>query len=399
MKVLVSGAGIAGLALAHWLRRHGIACTIVERAAAPRTGGQAIDIRGAARDVVEWMGVMDEVRAQHTGAHGLAYLDGRGRRVAEMGGDGFGDSGGVIAEIEILRGDLLRILGTAAGTDVVHDDMITGLSESPAGIRADFRHGRPRMFDAVVGADGLRSGVRAHAFGPESAHVRDLGTYTSYFPARTSLDLDGWELMYNLSGGRVCLLYPVGSDGAVRVLLAFRSPVRDVGDPAAVLREVFADAGWELPRLLPQIGADLYFARDGFVHVDGWSRGRAVLLGDAAFGGSVGMGTSMALVGAYVLAGELATGDHPTTAFRRYEDVMRDYVAVNQKRDPRIDKGFAPMTRRGIWLRNQAIRLMTKLPGKGALTGDLQKTANAITLPDYGLTTGPSRRSGASPRR
>ena len=244
-----------------------------------------------------------------------------------------------------------------------------------------------------MGADGLRSGVRAHAFGPESAHVRDLGTYTSYFPARTSLDLDGWELMYNLPGGRVCLLYPVGRDGAVRVLLAFRSPVRDVGDPAAVLREVFADAGWELPRLLPQIGADLYFARDGFVHVDGWSRGRAVLLGDAAFGGSVGMGTSMALVGAYVLAGELATGDDPATAFRRYEDVMRDYVAVNQKRDPHIDKGFAPMTRRGIWLRNQAIRLMTKLPGKGALTGDLQKTANAVTLPDYGLTSGTSRRS------
>ena len=274
MNVLVSGAGIAGLALAHWLRRHGIACTIVERAPAPRTGGQAIDIRGAARDVVERMGIMDDIRTHHTGAHGLAYVDARGRRVAEMGGDGFGDSGGVIAEIEILRGDLLRILGTAAaGTDVVYDDMITGLTETPEGIRAEFRHGPLRTFDAVVGADGLRSGVRAHAFGPESAHVRDLGTYTAYFPARTTLDLDGWELMYNAPGGRVCLLYPVGRDGAVRVLLAFRSPVRDVSDPPAVLREVFADAGWELPGLLPQIPTDLYFARDGFVQVDGWSRG------------------------------------------------------------------------------------------------------------------------------
>jgi 2-polyprenyl-6-methoxyphenol hydroxylase-like FAD-dependent oxidoreductase len=118
------------------------------------------------------------------------------------------------------------------------------------------------------------------------------------------------------------------------------------------------------------------------------------------------MGTSMALVGAYVLAGELATAGDPATdrgdpaaAFGRYEEVMRDYVAVNQKRDPHIDKGFAPMTRRGIWLRNQAIRLMTKLPGKGAITGDLQKTANAITLPDYGLASGTFRRSGASPRR
>lgn len=392
MNVLVSGAGVAGLALAHWLRRHDIQATIVERAPAPRAGGQAVDIRGAARDVITRMGVMDAVRARHTGTHGLAYLDRRGRRVAEMGGDAFGDSGGVVAEIEILRTDLVDILTDAAGdTEIVHGDRITAID----GDRVSFAHGRPRPFDVVVGADGIRSGVRALAFGPEAEFVRDLGTYTAYFPARTDLDLAGWELMYNAPGGRVCLVYPVGHDGEVRVLMAFRTPPRpdDTADPRALVRSVFADAGWKVLDLLAQMPPDPYFARDGFVSVGGgWSRGRAVLLGDAAYGGSIGMGTSMALVGAYVLAGELATD--PTRAFAAYEAAMRDYVAANHRRDPNIDKGFAPMTARGIWLRNQLIRLMTKLPTRGAMTGDLQRTANAITLSEYA-----ARRPDASPRR
>jgi 2-polyprenyl-6-methoxyphenol hydroxylase-like FAD-dependent oxidoreductase len=394
MNVLVSGAGVAGLALAHWLRRHDISVTVVERAPSPRTGGQAIDVRGAAREVVTRMGIMDAVRARHTGTHGLAYLDARGRRVAAMGGDAFGDSGGAVAEIEILRTDLVDILAATAGTEVAYGDVITSLADGPEGVDVTFRHRAPQRFDAVVGADGIRSGVRALAFGPEAAFVRELGTYTAYFPARTGLELDGWELMYNLPGGRVCLLYPVGRSGEVRVLLAFRSAAPVDGAPRDVLRRVFADAGWEIPALLGQMGDDLYFARNGFVRVDGWSRGRAVLLGDAAYGGSVGMGTSMALVGAYVLAGELgpaqrvlATGDRSApevaAAFGRYEDAMRAYVAANHKRDPNVDKGFAPLTRRGIWLRNQAIRLMTRLPGKSRMAGDLQRTANAITLADY----------------
>jgi 2-polyprenyl-6-methoxyphenol hydroxylase-like FAD-dependent oxidoreductase len=391
MNVLVSGAGIAGLSLAHWLCRHGIDATLVERAPAPRTGGQAIDVRGAARDVITRMGIMDAVRARHTGAHGLAYLDSRGRRVAAMGGDAFGDSGGVIAEIEIIRGDLLHILAEAAGAvEIVYGDRITALDQHDHGVTATFHRSPSRTFDAVVGADGLRSGTRSLVFGPEAAYVRDLGTYTAYFAARTTLDLDGWELMYNLPGGRVCLLYPVGDRGDVRVLLAFRSPpLDDTSDPERILRNVFAGAGWQIPSLLAQMGDDLYFARDGFVTVDGWSRGRTVLLGDAAYGGSVGMGTSMAIVGAYVLAGELATATDPTTAFTRYEWVMSGYVAANHKRDPNIDRGFAPMTRRGIWLRNQMIRLITKLPSRGAITGNLQEAANAIALPDYRRATRP----------
>jgi 2-polyprenyl-6-methoxyphenol hydroxylase-like FAD-dependent oxidoreductase len=129
---------------------------------------------------------------------------------------------------------------------------------------------------------------------------------------------------------------------------------------------------------------DLYFARNGEVRLDSWSRGRATLLGDSAFAGSLGMGTSMALVGSYVLAGELAAagGDH-RVAFGRYEDAMREYVRVNQTRPPGSNQGFAPKTRGGIWMRNQMMRLMVRLPGKQAMMGGIQKAANAIDLPSY----------------
>lgn len=396
--ILISGAGVAGLALAHWLRRHGFTPTVVERAPTLRAGGQAIDIRGTAREAVRRMGLMDAVRAHHTGTHGIAYVNREGKRRATMSGEAMGDSGGVIAEIEILRGDLVRLLRDAAGDiEYLFGDMITDLSESADGVTATFRHAPPRTFDLVVGADGVRSGVRALAFGDESRFVRDLGYYMSYFPARTRLDLAGWELMHNLPagngvGGRACMLYPIRDTGEVRALLAFAAPpmpgdVRDLPAQKRLLARVFAGAGWELPGLLEQLRDtdDLYLSRVGEVRVDRWSSGRAVLLGDAAYGGSLGMGTSMALVGAYILAGELAAagGDH-RTALARYESEMREYVRINQKRPPGGARGFLPRTRHGIWLRDQVVRAMQHLPGGSAMAGNIQKSANSITLKEYG---------------
>jgi 2-polyprenyl-6-methoxyphenol hydroxylase-like FAD-dependent oxidoreductase len=401
--VLISGASVAGLSLAYWLRQHGFVPTLVERAPALRSGGQAIDIRGTAREVITRMGLMDTIQAHHTGTHGIAMVNADGKHMARMAGEDFGDSGGIIAEIEILRSDLITILHDALGpgTEFLFDDTITGLTETADGVDVTFAKAAPRGFDLVIGADGLRSGVRRLVFGPDTEFVRDLGYYTALFNARSPIDFDGWQLMCNLPagngvGGRVAMLYPLAGSEEIRAMLSFVSPEltvdrRSPDAPKKLLAKVFAGAGWEIPSLVEQMNqsGDLYFDRNGEVRIDTWSRGRVALVGDSAFGGSLGMGTSMAIVGAYVLAGELAAahGDH-RIAFARYQDEMREYVTTNKKRPPGGVSGFAPRTRRGIWLRNLFMRLLPHLPGRGKMMGDIQRAANSITLKPYkvGLT-------------
>jgi 2-polyprenyl-6-methoxyphenol hydroxylase-like FAD-dependent oxidoreductase len=396
MNVLVSGAGIAGLAMAYWLRRYGHQVTVVERAPGLREGGQAIDVRGTARTVVERMGLLEAVRAHHTGTRGIAMVDRTGRRLAEMSAEAFGDSGGIVADLEILRGDLVKLLADAVGPEVEYrfDDVITGLADGTDRVTATFRRGDSRAYDLVVGADGVRSGVRALAFGAENRYVRDLGGYSALFPGRSDLDFGGWELMYNMPAGngvrgRVAIVYPVGGSGEVRVMLSFNSPrltdePRGTGAQKAYLARVYEGGGWILPELLDQLRGtdDLYFTRVGEVRAGHWATGRTVLLGDAAHGGSLGMGTSMALVGAYVLAGEVRSAD-PQAGLVAYQREMAGYVATNLRRPPGGNSGFAPATRWGIWARNQFMRALPHLPGAGRMMGGIQKSANAIALKDY----------------
>src|SRR5262249_17266917 len=126
---------------------------IVERAAAPRSGGQAIDLRGTARQVVERMGLMEDVPQAPTGARGMYVVNSKGNRLARMGADAMHGSGGLVAEIEILRGDLVRILYEATRNDVeyVFDDSITGMTEDEVGVHVTFERSAPRVFDLVVG--------------------------------------------------------------------------------------------------------------------------------------------------------------------------------------------------------------------------------------------------------
>jgi 2-polyprenyl-6-methoxyphenol hydroxylase-like FAD-dependent oxidoreductase len=154
--ILVSGASIAGLALAYWLRRYGFNPALVERAPAPRDGGYAVDLRGAAREAAERMGIMADVRRAHIGTSGLSYVNGANEPVASMSSDLLGDSGGAIAEIEILRGDLIRILYAAAGDDVeyIFDDSLSSISQDDEGVGVTFERGEPRRFDLVVGLMG-----------------------------------------------------------------------------------------------------------------------------------------------------------------------------------------------------------------------------------------------------
>ncbi|MBB5959213.1 2-polyprenyl-6-methoxyphenol hydroxylase-like FAD-dependent oxidoreductase [Saccharothrix tamanrassetensis] len=395
--VLISGASIAGPALAHWLRHHGLTPTVVERAPAPRPGGQAVDVRGTARQVIERMGVLDEVRAAHTGARGMAFVNASGKRTATMASDTMGDSGGAIAEIEILRGDLVRILHDQTADDVEYlfDDTITSLTETPDGVDVTFERSAPRRFDLVVGADGLHSKVRALAFGPESSFVHDMGAYTSIFSTTRREDLDGWMLMHTVPG-RTAGIYPTPG-GQAKAMFVFKSPEvphdrRDDAFQRDLIARTFASDGWQVPRLLTDLktSPDFYFDRLCQIRMDTWSRGRVVLLGDAAFCASpmAGNGTSMALVGAYLLAGELASSRDHTTAFRRYEEAMREYVTQCQEFALGGMAGLLPDSRWFIRMRDFTLRVIPHIPGAAKLFGgDLQKIANTVTLPDYPVRT------------
>jgi 2-polyprenyl-6-methoxyphenol hydroxylase-like FAD-dependent oxidoreductase len=392
--ILISGASIAGLALAYWLRQYGFNPTVVEQAPAPREGGYAVDLRGAAREAAERMGIMADVRRAHVGTRGLSYVNGANEPVASMSSDLLGDSGGAIAEIEILRGDLIRILYAAAGDDVeyIFEDSISSISQGEEGVGVTFQRGEPRHFDLMVGADGLHSNVRALAFGDELEFVRDLGAHVSIFTTPNHLDLDGWELMYS-TPGRTAAMYPARHNTEAKAMFFFASEPfpydrHDIGGQKKILAEAFAGGGWEVPRLLEAMwgASDFYFDTVSQVHMDRWSSGRAVLVGDAAYCPSpmAGVGTSLALVGAYVLAGELkaAGGDH-RRAFVRYEEEMREYVEQGQKLAKGNATGLIPRSRLQIRIRNQVIRMLPYLPWRGLIAGGVQKAANAITLKDY----------------
>ncbi|SCL54236.1 FAD-dependent monooxygenase [Micromonospora chersina] len=390
--VLISGAGVAGPALAFWLRRHGFAVTVVERAPGLRPGGQAVDVRGTAREVVDRMGLTARIRAETLREKGMAYVDERGGVRARLPVDAFGGEG-IVADIEIERGDLARLLYEATRDDVeyVFDDSIETLAQTGDGVRLTFDRSAPRTVDLVVGADGSHSRTRALAFGPESSYVRPLGAYLAYF-STPHRDGTGWFLLHNAPGGRVVGTRPT-RDGRTAALFSFRSPELDVDrrDRAAqqrLLAERFAGVGWRAAELLaaaPDAG-DFYFDRYGQVRMERWSAGRVALLGDAAWCPSplTGQGTSLALVGAYLLAGELAAarGDH-TVAFRRYEELLRPHVTRGQELPGGGIGGFLPESRAAIRMRDASMRAMTSRPLRGLATRLFFSKADGFDLPEY----------------
>lgn len=398
--ILISGASIAGPALAYWLRRYGFTPTLIERAPAPRSGGQAIDLRGTARSVVERMGILDDILRAHTGAHGMSVVNRSGNRIVNMGSDVQHGSGGMIAEIEILRGDLVRILYEATRNDAeyIFDDSVTSIAQDDDGVRVTFQRGTPRTFDLVVGADGLHSNVRRLAFGDESRFTRDLGCNVAIFSTPNAFNLDGWELLYHMPGrrgaaGKSAGLYPVRGNAEARAMFYFAAPqVRydrnDTAQQKRLVEEAFSGEGWLIPQLLRAMltTPEFYFDRVAQVRMDQWSRDRVVLLGDAGYCPSPmsGMGTSLALVGAYMLAGELATsgGDYQR-AFARYQSGLREAVSQAQKFASGAHRFLLPSSRTQVWMTNQVMRMMSHGPFARFMSSGVEKAANAVALKDY----------------
>jgi 2-polyprenyl-6-methoxyphenol hydroxylase-like FAD-dependent oxidoreductase len=412
--VLISGASIAGPALAYLLHEAGYNPTVVERAPDLRPGGQTVDLRGAGRTVIERMGLMPAAKEVSLDQKGLALVDDKGRRTAEMPADAFGGEG-IVSEIEILRGDLAQLLYDATlclpgprglrphgptpllpQVDYIFDDTITAIQQDDDGVTVTFENSETRRFALVFGADGLHSVTRALAFGPEERYVRSLDCYGAWFTCTADIELDDWYLMHNTPGGLVASARPGRLPGEIKAGLSFRSKPfsydrRDTAAQRELLARKFAGAKWEVPKLVESMRTanDFFFDSTSQVHMDRWTNRRVALLGDAACCPTplTGLGTSLALVGAYVLAGELAKarGDH-RVAFDNYEKVMRPYVTSSQELPPGGTSGFAPMSKAGIWLRTASMRWMTRWPMKPLIAGQFAK-AGDIALPDYDFAT------------
>ncbi|GAA1585660.1 MULTISPECIES: FAD-dependent monooxygenase [Kribbella] len=403
--VLISGAGIAGPALGYWLRRFGFAPTIVEIAPGPRPGGQTVDLRGVSRVVAERMGLMPGVAERQVHERGLAYVKADGRTSATMHLEAF-DGAGPVAEIEILRGDLAELLAAAAGdVEFRYGDSIAALEQDADGVEVSFASGGRQRFDLVIGADGVHSRVRRLAFGPEEEFVQHLGGYTSYFTIETPEDLDDFMKIYTAPGGRWVALRPDRDPRYAKVLLSFRSPIltydrRDIEAQKRIVRERFEGLGWHTPQVLRGLDAadDFYLDTTSKVVVPEWSRGRVALVGDAGYCGSpmAGHGTALSLVGAYVLAGELAAaaGDH-ARAFPAYQRRMQAYVAQRMELPPGGIKMAMPMSAFGIAYRDFVLRVMTSKPMSGALKKMAGGTPDAIDLPHYSVERGDPLRVAA----
>jgi 2-polyprenyl-6-methoxyphenol hydroxylase-like FAD-dependent oxidoreductase len=396
MRVLISGAGIAGLTVAYWLRRYGFAPTIVERAPSSLTGGYKIDVRGTALQVLRRMGIHDAVIAASTDMQGALLVDKDGKVVNKMSGDEFGHRVG--EDLEIVRGTLCQILmDRISDAEFIFGDSIQAISQSSDRVRIEFTKNSPREFDLAIGADGLHSNVRRIVFGDESSFVRDLGLYLCVYTVPNYLNLDRLEMQYS-ELGRVAAIWSSRGDANAKACFGFAAPsvhinLRDRAQQQQVLTNVYAGIGWEIPRLLEMMPSapDVYFDVAAQICMTHWSQGRVVLVGDAGYCASPmsGQGTSLALIGAYVLAGELAAASGAyQTAFHQYEKEMRPFVMLNQALGIQSANLMKSREKRSVftWLLEQIMRIA---PGRmieffiNRSTRRIHQAANAIALKDY----------------
>jgi len=375
--VLIAGASLAGPTLAYWLHRYGFAVTVVEKAHAPRGGGYPIDVRGTAIDVVRRMGILPRLQVAHIDTGRFTFLDADGGEVAAL--HPYAVAGSVEGQdLEVGRGDLTAALYETVQDDVefVFDDSIDALDQHGHGVDVTFRSGRHRTFDVVVGADGMHSGTRKVMFGPEEQFHRYLGYGFAVFTMPNTLGLSRELMMWN-TPGRAAALYATGdADDELHAFLNFHQPEqpltvrregrRDQDAQRDLVARTYAGAGWEVASIVKAMyqADDLFFDTAGQIRMPSWSSGRVAFVGDAAYAPSflTGQGSSLALVGAYMLARSLAThGDH-VGAFAAYERDTREFVTMNQAL---VDRGGArlfPTTAEALDRRNAMLRDLVAMP-------------------------------------
>jgi|SRR5215831_6833076 len=385
--ILILGVGIAGPTLAYWLKRAGFVPTLVEHAPALRSGGYVIDFWGLAYDIAERMGLEPQILREGYRIQEMRVVDTSGKRISGFGTRVFVElTGG--RYVTISRSGLARLLYNAASAETIFGEEIAALDERQDHVAVRLKSGGERRFDLVIGADGLHSTVRRLAFGPQERFEKPLGyVFAAFEKSGYRPREEDVYVTYNEPGrmiGRVSL-----RDDKTLILFVFAdrdAPMHDLSAQKALLRKEFGNSGWECPRILAALDTpgELYVDRVSQIRMPQWSQGRIALVGDAAYCVSLvaGQGSALAMLGAYVLAGELMkAGGRHEVAFAAYEKTLRDFIVGKQQGAERFATTFAPKTRRGLWFRNWAMKAAA-IPGVARFTFGRDIIDN-LQLPDY----------------
>jgi 2-polyprenyl-6-methoxyphenol hydroxylase-like FAD-dependent oxidoreductase len=369
MRIAINGAGIAGPTLAYWLRRSGHEVLLIEESPRLRAGGYAIDFWGIGYDIAEKMGLLPRIKDLGYQIKELRYVDRHGRRCGGFSVDVFRRmTQGRFTEI--ARSDLAAAIyhSLDGKVETIFNDSVAGVEEEGDCVRVSFDHSAPREFDLVIGADGLHSRVRQLVFGPESNFEISLGYHVAAFEAEGYRPRDELIAINRGVPGRQISRLSMGGNKTL-FLFVFRNEYLKTESPAndqerkAILEKIFADVGWEWPQILAAMErvSEIYFDRVSQIRMDRWTRGRTALIGDAAACASLlaGEGTGLAMVEAYVLAGELhdCEGDHKA-AFARYEKRLMPFLRRKQDTAANFASSFAPKSAFGVRFRNRVTELL-----------------------------------------
>jgi 2-polyprenyl-6-methoxyphenol hydroxylase-like FAD-dependent oxidoreductase len=359
--VLISGASIAGLTMAYWMNHYGYDVTVVEIGLQPRRGGTPIDVRGEALDCARRMGVLEAIKEAKLPTKGLKFMNAQN----EVQGTMLVEEIGAITpdDTEIRRDDLVDILYDKVKTNVHYKfaNRITQIEQTAENVSVTFKDGSVSTYDFVIGADGIHSGVRKLVFGKEEQFTHFLNFYFCVFAVDGSLGEQNYAHMYN-TPNNMATVYFYNKDSA-DTLMAFRAPGKitfdryNIQQQKQIVTDAFEGIGWKVPQLLEALKqADNFYLDQGCqIKMPAWTNGRVALIGDAGYAPAfpTGMGSTLAMHGATILADAMAEYDNHKTAFGIYNETFRPTVEMLQATVYDGMSFVLPETNEKIYARNK----------------------------------------------